>query len=197
MSEFHPQRSKWPGQFWHRCLLLLALGGWLGASSVKGEEKYSEHAVKAAFVVNFINFVEWPATTNAPATNHVVLGAYGGEKYLEALEIAARQSVTRAGKIIVRKLTEPRDAAACDLIFIAADVDAAPLVGALKSAPVLTISDGSHFAEHGGIIELVTVGQNLRFDINLGAGQQAGLKISSQILRLARRILPPPAKSGR
>ena len=195
MHDLRCQLQKRIGRWLRRAGWLGVFTFWLGLQTGRGEEKFSATAVKAAFVVNVINFVEWPASTNSPGTNDLIVGVMGDEKHVQALETAVRQNLIHTRKISVRKVTQPQEALGCNLVFLGAEAEGASVITALKTAPVLTISDAHQFAERGGIIELVTVGQNLRFDINLGAGQQAGLKLSSQILRLARRVLPPAGKA--
>ena len=161
-----------------------------------GEEKFSAPAVKAAFVVNFVSFVEWPANTNPPTVAEIVIGAYGSENVVKALIVAARQSEGQPCKISVRKVTSAAQAARCQLVFIAGDQNPAPLLAALRKLPVLTVSDAPQFAEQGGMIGFVVVDQNLRFDINPEAGQEAGLKISSKVLSLARRVVRTERKAA-
>ncbi len=177
-------------------LWLLALGLWLGGHALAGEEKYSARAVKAAFVVNLIKFIEWPVYTNDTATNQLTLGVLGSATDVEAFEAAARQSVALPRAIVVRKLGSPAEAKHCDVIYVSAEVSPDTLLKSLESAPVLTTSDHEGFAGQGGMIELVTGGPTLRFDVNLQATQKAGLKISSQLLRLARRVVPSSGKAS-
>ena len=194
MNTPHPQRQPHGSGTARACLWWAALAVWLGVQVAAGEEKFSARAVKAAFVVNLVKFVEWPVYANDTATNQLTLGVLGSAKEVEAFENAVRQSVAQPRPIVVRKLAGPAEAKRCDVVFVAAELDPGAVLDSLASAPVLTISDRAGFVEQGGIIELVTVGQNLRFDVNLQAAQKAGLKISSQLLRLARRVLPPTGK---
>jgi hypothetical protein len=50
---------------------------------------------------------------------------------------------------------------------------------------VLTISDAKNFAANGGMIELFTENHRLRFRINARSAHRAGLRISSDLLKLA------------
>jgi hypothetical protein len=62
------------------------------------------------------------------------------------------------------------------------------LLSAVDAGAVLTISDAQGFVDQGGVIELVESGDRFEFDINLGAAQRAGLRLSSQLLKLGRRV---------
>lgn len=180
--------SRWLG-------LALALT-WL-APVARGEEKFSEPAVKAALVVTFASYVEWPTQTNTTAPADLVIGVLGSDRHQEAFAVAARQREGQPRKFTIRKLSSVSDDARdCQIVFIAADVDASPMLESLKASPVLTVGESATFAESGGMIQLVTVGNNLRFDINLSAAQSVGLKISSKVLNLARRVVSSHRKAG-
>jgi hypothetical protein len=58
-------------------------------------------------------------------------------------------------------------------------------IGPLKTRPALTIGDSAGFASAGGMIGLVNVDRQVRFQINVGAVHRSGLSISSQLLKIA------------
>ena len=179
---------------WWRWVALGFLG--LSALDSLAQEKFSEPAVKAGLVVKFISFVEWPAHANAPASAEVVIGVYGSEAHRKAMNEAARQSLEQPRKIVVRKVNSAAEAAGCHLVFFGGSGKVVPWLSALRKLPVLTVSDAPQFAEQGGMIGFVVVDQNLRFDINPEAGQEAGLKISSKVLSLARRVVRTERKAA-
>jgi hypothetical protein len=57
-----------------------------------------------------------------------------------------------------------------------------------RTAPVLTVGDMDQFAQRGGMINLTTEENRIRFEINVKAIERVGLKASSQLLRLARIV---------
>ena len=66
------------------------------------------------------------------------------------------------------------------------------LLSTLKNHGILTVSDIDRFASQGGMIGLVTAGNNVTFEINLDMVQQSKLKFSSQLLKLAKIIQGAP-----
>ena len=58
----------------------------------------------------------------------------------------------------------------------------------LKGAPVLTVGDGDDFARNGGMIGLFVEDGRMRFAINPDAAHRAGLRLSSQLLKLAKIV---------
>lgn len=63
------------------------------------------------------------------------------------------------------------------------------LLSNIGSKSVLTVSDIANFTEAGGMIGLIEIEQRIRFDINMVATDRARLKLSSQLLKLARIVL--------
>lgn len=152
---------------------------------------HSEAAVKAALIFNFAKFVEWPATAFADArspmlfciyreTNTDLRQALGG---LQGRVIQGREIQVRAG-------VGQREIGGCHVLYIP-DTQTRWLPEILRNAQTqhaLTVSDMEDFIEAGGIIELVAIDNQQRFEINLDSAQKAQLKISAQLLKLAKSV---------
>ena len=144
-------------------------------------------AVKAAFLFNFAKFAEWPAL---PAGAPIVVCIVGDDGIAAALVDTVRGQNISGHALEVRR---PQDSAAwraCHLLFIA-DAEArrsAGGLGAIRTLPVLTVSDGKGFSQAGGIIELYVEGGRMRFAINVDAAERSGLRLSSRLLGLAKII---------
>ena len=54
--------------------------------------------------------------------------------------------------------------------------------------PILTIGETGRFLDDGGIIKLRIVERRVRFDVNAAAADRVGMRISSQLLRLALEV---------
>jgi hypothetical protein len=87
----------------------------------------------------------------------------------------------------VLKSHNPEDTLKADMVFIPATYPGKPasLLAALSGRPVITVGESPDFLTAGGIINFVRQGNKIRFEINPQAAQRSGLKISSQLLRLA------------
>jgi len=173
-----------------RALLLLfsILCGMLAARPVTALEQ-DEAAVKAAFIYNFTKFVEWPPETSGPL-QICLLGE--PDPLLNALmNLEGKQS---QGSIIhVRNAG--RDASLLDgcrviVVGVSETVRAAAILGNVQKQPALTVSEIERFADDGGMIGLVVDGARVRFEINAQAAQRANLKLSAQLLKLARKVKP-------
>lgn len=144
----------------------------------------------AAYLINFTQFVQWPAT----ADNTLTICFLGGEGVHEALAraIASKKKVA-GGALAVRSLERGAPLDGCKVLFIASTHWAAADRGPRQSdAPVLTVSDASGFARDGGMIELFNEHNRLRFRINAGTAEAGGLQISSSLLQLAVSVEREP-----
>ena len=150
----------------------------------------SEPQAKAAFVLNFARFVEWPATAFASREAPLVACVVGRDAIgpsLSALE--GRQVQGRPMK--VRRAVSAADTRGCHVVFVAETEErrVVPILRALADQPVLTVSDADGFVDLGGGIGLVSSDERLQFEVNRGALEQAQLKASASLLKLARNIL--------
>jgi len=141
-----------------------------------------EDQFKAAYLFNFVKFVEWPSSAPADTLTVCFLGGAGVH---EALTASIDGKPAGARKLIARQLDQTTTAASCEVLYAdAASVDLSIAAG----LPVLTVSDAPQFATHGGMIELFTENHRLRFIINVANVHKAGLRISSDLLKLAASV---------
>jgi hypothetical protein len=142
-----------------------------------------EDQFKAAYLFNFVKFVEWPP--GAPADTLTVC-FLGGEGVHQALSNAIDGKRVGGRRLIARQLDPPATADGCEVLYAdAASVDTGLAVG----LPMLTVSDAPQFATRGGgMIELFTENHRLRFIINVANVHKAGLRISSDLLKLAASV---------
>lgn len=153
------------------------------------EPQAQEYVVKAAYLYNFAKFVDWPSQVFATANSPLTLCLVGENPFDGALNALAGKSV-RERRLMIRDLQHSNSADDCHMVFISASeqekLDYALAEFAHK--PVLTVSDIRGFADAGGMIGLVKMGQRVRFEVNIPALRQADLAVSSHLLKLARII---------
>lgn len=136
--------------------------------------------LKAAYVLNFARFVEWPANLTGPLTL-CVAGNEGVSAALASAAAAERKVADRT--LVVRRLTPGDSTESCRVLFLSAPHTVGPEP---ETTPLLlTVSDTGGFVQQGGMIELFAENNRLRFKVNLHNVQRAGLQLSSQMLQLA------------
>ncbi len=94
----------------------------------------------------------------------------------------------RGKEVEVRQLSRPEEAASCHILVIAGRAKMAEWTRGVRLLPVLTVGDGEGFATNAGLIGLYAEGEKLKFEVNQEAAHRAGLRLSSQLLKLARLV---------
>jgi YfiR/HmsC-like len=150
----------------------------------------TEYEVKAGFLYHFGWFVEWPATTDQRRAPAFTIGVLGAPPLGGVLDDIMRGKSIGERPVVIQYYQRVEEAVSCHILFISASEEMwlPAILSELGEASVLTVSDIERFTERGGMISLRLVGQKVRFDINMDAAERAGLKLSSQLLRLARVI---------
>jgi hypothetical protein len=147
--------------------------------------KPTEYEVKAAYLYNFGKFVRWPAT---PATADAFLVCVLGKNpFGSALDATVNGESIEGKHLTVRYITTATETSKCRILFVSGSEDSRldTILAALSKHPVLTVSDIPDFVDRGGDIEFVQQGEKIRFKVNLAATEQAGLVLSSDLLKVA------------
>jgi hypothetical protein len=145
--------------------------------------------LKAAFLVNFAKFTTWPADV-LPAGTQVLACVSGDNRVADALEELTRAQQIDGRGILVRKLKRDGPLTGCHLLYWSAtnDTDSNDLLHAAFKKTILTVSDLPDFAEYGGIAGFFVDGGKMRFAVNPAAAERVHLRISSQLLSLAKIV---------
>ncbi|WP_051937986.1 YfiR family protein [Ferriphaselus sp. R-1] len=160
--------------------LLLLLGLLLPASA----RAVGEYELKAAFLYNFALYTEWPS-------QHATLQfcVMGNDPFGDAMQPITRKTV-RGATVRSMQVYSVAEARGCQLLFIAASErgNLPYLAEQLREVPVLTVTESNGLAPSPAIIALVSANNRIEFEINQSAAQQVGLKLSSHLLKLARKV---------
>lgn len=149
----------------------------------------SEQSIKAGFVFNFAKFAQWPETREAGAAQLLICTP--GSQALDGQLALLQGRQVRNRVIELRQNASADDWRNCDVLFLSGG-DAhrmASIIRSIGDAPVLTVGDLPEFVQNGGMIGLHIDDKRVRFDINLAAAQRAGVKLNSQMLKLADEVL--------
>ena len=148
----------------------------------------AEEDVKAAFLYNFAKYVSWPPTAASDSFRLCIVAEPGFVKRVDNL-IAGE---TIEGRPVLREVPASAEAArSCNILYVGSGESARGerLIQAVHGAAVLTVADADS-RPRDGMITFVRDGDRVRFDVDNSAAQNAGLAISSRLLRLARHVGP-------
>ena len=166
---------------------LAAALSWNAPAAAKQRARTAEPDIKAAFLFNFTKFVEWPAVAPGGAFQLCTLADAG----FDALLTRTVAGESTDGRLIVRATPESPDVARlCHILFISAREDAHldRWVAAVRGQPVLVVGESKTAEDAGAHITFVVEENRVKFDVNDDAASRAGLRISSKLLRVARRV---------
>jgi len=162
----------------------------LSARQARAQSATGEYQVKAAYLLNFARFVEWPANA-LPPSSPIVIGVVGDNPFGDALEEVLRGKFANGHPIQLRHIRwDEMQLTTCQIVFISNSDEAhlTQILRFLAGTSTLTVSDIDRFSLRGGIIEFRMVGNRVRFDINRNPASAARLIISSQLLGVARAV---------
>jgi hypothetical protein len=171
-------------------LAFLILGFAIPASAKVADE----YEVKAAFLVRFAEYVEWPSDASQAPGQPLNVCVLGNDPFGRVLD-AAIAELSRPDRPLQahRVPNAARAAELCHLLFI--DHYGAYAIrrdlALLRGAPVLTVGDAASFVQEGGVIAFRIEQDRVRLTVNLAAAQRAGLRISSRLLSIAHVIHAP------
>jgi hypothetical protein len=164
------------------CLPLLLLATLATASPTP-----SEYQVKAVFLFNFTQFVGWPAESFADGRAPFVIGVLGNDPFGSALDEAVRGETVNGRALVVERYRNVGELKPCQILFIdrSASSETRKALGAIEHPGTLTVSDSDAEAPPGVIIRFLNEGKKIRLRINVESARDAGLVISSKLLRPA------------
>jgi YfiR/HmsC-like len=166
---------------------LLATGG---ARALAGPP--SEYQVKAVFLFNFTQFVDWPPQAFPGPDAPFVIGVLGQDPFGPQLdEVVRGETVNRRPLVIerYRSVAEIRD---CNILFIGSTESGHldEILAALKGRSILTVGDADPGGQRGVMIRLVNENNRVRLRIDVAAAKAGNLTISSKLLRPAEIVGP-------
>jgi uncharacterized protein DUF4154 len=149
----------------------------------------TDYEVKAAFLYNFAKFVRWP--DDAAGGPHFVLAIVGDDPFGAVIDRAFQGKTVLGRPVEIRRTRVVREAADAQIVFIGASERAhlREVLAAFKGGSVLTVGDMDRFTDGGGMVGFRLKDSSVKFELNLRELKQARLQMSSQIIRLAQRVI--------
>lgn len=145
--------------------------------------------VKAAYLYNFGKFVRWQGDRGN--SNSLAICVLGKDPFGRVLDATVDGESIDGRKIVVKRIPKLQDLSPCSILFVSSSEESRvpAIVSAAQREGVLTVSDIPDFAEHGGVIGFVVQEDRIRFVVNRAAAEQSHLTLSSELLKVASRVI--------
>ena len=161
----------------------------LAVSGTAQRAAFDEREVKAVFLFNFVQFVDWPAAAFGGPESPVVIGVLGEDPFGSVLDEVVRGEVVKGRPLIVARFRRVEEIKGCHVLFVSQSESRnyEQIWKALRAQPTLTVGETASFTKLG-MIRFMTEENRVRLEVNVEATKAAGLTISSNLLRAARIV---------
>jgi hypothetical protein len=168
-------------------LLLLPL---LLPYDIDAQSQPEEYRVKAALVFHFAQLVDWPPSAFPTDSSPLNICTIGQDPFHGDLETTLQGKSVGARAVHIRHPKEVQDLVGCHIVFIGANENKRlpQVLAELGKSPVMTFGESDGFLEQGGMVCFMLEDGKIRFDINLDPAEQAGVKVGSRLLLLAKTV---------
>ena len=194
-SACQPTTVRWLGSAARYCccaavlIVLVAIARWAPAQTVQGGTTINrEYAIKAAFLYNFLKYLQWPANATPAEGQPFVIGVFQDNPFDTALDTIAKTKKVAGHPIEIRRLTSIEGVRECQLLFVSGAVPLPQqnaVLRAARNAFVFVVGEDDDFLQRGGHAQFYLEGNKVRFAFSADAAKREDLKVSSKLLALA------------
>lgn len=179
----------------------------VGVNARAATETNREHILKAAFLYNFIKFVDWPAEKTSDGNEPIIIGIMSNRPLEGAFEPLKDKQVKNK-KVIVKRFksfeelnkskeykkeleAQAEALRKCHVLFICSTEQqiSDEVIKLVKGHGVLTVGETGDFLKAGGIINFMDIENKIYFEINATKAKDEKMKISSNLLKLAKKVI--------
>jgi hypothetical protein len=184
------------------CLCVLLIAAVMTAESpatFASPQAANEYEIKAAFLLNFAKFVDWPPKSFSDAQSPFLICVIGHDPFGPVLDSSAIGRTVDDRVVEVDRYPNTRnlsEAQHCHIAFVSASEKQhfRKVIDSFQGKSVLLVSDADGFASEGGVIEFQMADDHVGFVINPDAASRADLQVSSKLLDLAKIVHDDPSK---
>ena len=169
-----------------------------GSKTLAQTKDPTEYEIKAAFLLNFAKFVEWPAEAFANDVAPISLCVVRYDPFGSALDDTIRGKLINNRQLLARRINELPELKACQMVFVSEREEKRlpEILTSVKGSNALVVGESEDFAERGGSVQFYLENSRLRFAVNVDAVQRARLTVSSKLLTLAKIVHDPIHPKG-
>jgi hypothetical protein len=171
------------GRAWILAAALVAGLAAAAAAPTVSASVADEYGLKAAFLYQFTKYVSWPDAGDGP----VAICVLGDDPFGSRLDQTLDGKTVGGEPIRARRIATASAGRSCRIVFVSRSERArlGETLAALGGHPTLTVADMPGFPQRGGMINLKVEDDRIKLEVNPDNAERAGLKIRSELLRLA------------
>ena len=161
----------------------------LAAAAPAAAQPSLEYDVKAALLLNFARFIEWPVGAFSNERAPITVCVFRSNPFGGTLERVLQGETIHDRRLTTRVVSGEADSESCHLLFVPEGVEAR--AGALlrhRGSHAVTVGESSRFETMGGAVTLVLDAGRIRFNVNLEPIEARGVRVSARMLKLANRV---------
>ena len=150
----------------------------------------TEYQLKAAFLLNFAKFIDWPQAAFKEPRSPIVICVFGEDPFDRSIDEVVRGQTLGERPFAVKRVAQIQKDEPCHILFVRS-VERERferILGGVKNLPILTVGEDEEFARASGMINFIVENNKIRFEVNLETAERAGLKFSSRLLQLAKTV---------
>jgi hypothetical protein len=187
-SRLWATRGSWKARAPVLVLGLLSAFGMSAAAQASAPSR--EYQVKAVFLFNFAQFVDWPPAVFTEESAPLAICVLGTDPFGSYLDDIVRGEQVNSRRLTIQRFRATEEIRGCQVLFVSRSEsrNLAKTLASAREMDALTVSDADDFAARGGMIQLATENGKIRIKINVSAAKASSLIISSKLLRSAEIV---------
>jgi hypothetical protein len=149
-----------------------------------------EYQLKAAFIFNFLPFIEWPADAFEGEKSPLIIGVVGADPFRGSLDMILKDKTVAGRPVVLKHFSDLGSVEKCQLLFVSSG-EAGRMSEAhkkLDAMHILTVGDSDNFTRLKGAVRFYKEDNKIRFEVNTAALERAKLKVSAKLLKLAKVV---------
>lgn len=173
------------------CALFFLLVG-ATAYGIGDASATKEFQIKAVFLYNFAQFVEWPSNAFDSPESPLIIGVLGQDPFGDYLDQTVAGERVGGRPLQIQRYRRAEDVRQCHILFISASESghADEVMEHLRGKSILTVCDAES-RQPAAMVRFFMDRNRVRLRIDPETAKLAGLTISSKLLRSAE-IVPRP-----
>lgn len=154
-------------------------------------QQATDASVKAAYLYNFLPYVDWPPSSLTAVEVPLVVGVVGNDAVRAELQAIVAGRQVHGRPVTVRAISESDPPDGLHAVFVGRDANLPRFLDRVRGRPILVVTDSAQGRDAGSMLNFVPVQGRIRFEASPAAAERAGLKLGSRLLAVAERVLTP------